>query len=203
MKQVEKQHYQQIYDNKVRFASYWHQIDEINALQPTSVLDIGIGNAFIARHLLSAGQDVTTLDIDPELGPDIVGSVTRIPLSEKSFSVVSCCQVLEHMEYRHFTAALTELRRVARHYVLISLPDRYHHLCLLLKFYPHFTIPLALSFPRLFPKRFEFDGEHYWEIGHRGFGLGKIRKSIDDAGMSIVKSYRVFENSLHHFFLLQ
>jgi len=203
MKQAGTSHYGTIYDNKIRFASYWHQIDEITTLQPSSILDIGIGSAFVARHLMNAGFEVTTLDVDPDLGPACVGSVTRMPFADSSFSVVSCCQVLEHLEFGYFAAALAELRRVARDYVLISLPDRNHHICLLLKLYPQFAIPLSLSLPRLFPKRFAFDGEHHWEIGHRGFSLGRIMKHIDASGLRTLKTYRVFENSLHRFFLLR
>lgn len=202
MKQVEKQHYRNQYDTKGRFASYWHQIDEILALRPSSVLDIGIGNAFVASYLKQSGVNVTTMDIDPDLDPDLVCSVTRMPFSNDAFSVTACFQVLEHLEYRQFALSLAELKRVAQDYVLISLPDRSFHFSLLVKLYPRFAQGISFSLRRFPGKRFKFDGEHYWEIGHRGYGLHRIEKSIQDAGLQIIRTYRVLEKPLHRLFLL-
>jgi SAM-dependent methyltransferase len=203
MKQVEKQHYHHGYDTKGRFASYWHQIDEILALHPSSILDIGIGNGFVADYLRQERLNLTTADIDPDLKPDLVCSVTRLPFSNETFSLASCFQVLEHLEYRQFTESLLELKRVVRDHVLLSLPDRSLHLSLGLKLYPFFSRSVSFSISRHPKAKFRFDGEHYWEIGYRGTGLGQIKKSIGETGLQIVRTYRVLEKPLHRIFLLQ
>ena len=46
--QVEPNHYfNEFYDSKERWISYWHQINEIIKLNPKKVLEIGIGNGFV------------------------------------------------------------------------------------------------------------------------------------------------------------
>jgi len=47
--QFEPNHYfNEKYDSKSRFISYWHQIYEIVRLRPKNVLEIGIGNGFVS-----------------------------------------------------------------------------------------------------------------------------------------------------------
>ena len=48
-----------------------------------------------------------------------------------------------------------------------------------------------------------FDGEHYWEIGKAGYPLNKIIKDIQKTGFKIEKTYRIFENPYHRFFILK
>ncbi len=76
-KQVEAAHYNLKYDSKERFCSYWHQINEITKLKPEKVLEVGIGNGFVSDYLKKRNFNVTTVDIDKDLKPDIVGSVFR------------------------------------------------------------------------------------------------------------------------------
>ncbi|MDR2260270.1 MAG: hypothetical protein LBE06_04915, partial [Azoarcus sp.] len=61
--------------------------------------------------------------------------------------------------------------------------------------------------PFIRPKPHTFDGEHYWEINKRGYSLktvmNAIKKSGEDAGFTLEKHYRVFENPYHHFFVLK
>jgi len=49
----------------------------------------------------------------------------------------------------------------------------------------------------------KFDGEHYWEIGKAEYPLSKIINEIQKAGFKIEKTYRVFENPYHRFFILR
>ena len=37
------------YDQKPRWISYWHQIDEVLRLAPQTVLEIGIGNQWVSH----------------------------------------------------------------------------------------------------------------------------------------------------------
>ncbi len=74
--QVHPNHYlNKSYDSKVRFISYWHQINEIIKLKPKSVLEIGIGNGFVSKYLKERKLDIITLDIDKRLNPDVVGNI--------------------------------------------------------------------------------------------------------------------------------
>ena len=87
--QVSPDHYiDQLYDSKERFISYWHQINEVISLNPKEVLEIGIGNGFVSRYLREKKLNVTTIDIAPDLRPDVAGSIFKMPFIDKCFDVI-------------------------------------------------------------------------------------------------------------------
>ena len=209
-------HYYKEYDSKQRFISYWHQIDEILSLNPERVLEVGIGNGFVSNYLARSGITVMTLDIDKRLNPDVVGSVLKIPFPDRSFNVVSCCEVLEHLPYEDFTRALSEIYRVSRLHAVLSLPD-ITRVCRVniqiptigeirkLVRLPMLRRPIP-NFNKEVPSEIGTVGysiEHYWQIGESGYPLYKIIKDIKSVGFKIQKIYRVFELPLHRFFVLE
>lgn len=202
--QVKPKHYFRLsYDSKERFISYWHQIHEIVRLRPKRVLEIGIGNGFVSKYLKERRVNVLTLDIDEKLKPDIVGSVLGVPFPDNSFEVVACYELLEHLQYENFYKALSEIFRVSKSYAILSLPDagRVYHLYLQIPKVGVFK--RLLSLPRLKNSIHKFDGEHYWEIGKNGYPLSRITKDIERAGFNIEKTYIIFENPYHRFFILK
>lgn len=48
-----------------------------------------------------------------------------------------------------------------------------------------------------------FDGQHYWEIGKVGYSLKTVINDIREVGFEVEKTYRVFENQYHRFFILK
>ena len=202
--QVKPDHYfSKGYDSKERFCSYWHQIEEILSLKPSEVLEIGIGNRFISKYLRERGVNIVTLDIDKELKPDIVGSVLDIPFQDKSFQLVACYELLEHLPYRDTAKALSEISRVSKEYIILSLPD----VDRVYRIYLH--IPKIGEIKRLVPllriKKpiHRFDGEHYWEIGKVGYPLKRILNDIQEQNLQLEKTYRVYEMPYHRFFILR
>jgi len=195
-------YFQEHYETKQRFCSYWHQIDEIRGLLPTCTLEIGVGTGFVSGYLKKQGLSVTTLDCLETLGPDIVGSVLNIPLATDSFDVVSCCQVLEHLPYADFLPALKEIARISKSYVVLSLPDKttVYRIDFDLPRLP--PIRRLIHHPRPRPEIHKLDPEHHWEIGKRGFPLKRIELDIFASALKVVKSYRVFEMPYHRFFIL-
>ncbi|MCD6384438.1 class I SAM-dependent methyltransferase [Candidatus Sumerlaeota bacterium] len=191
------------YDTKGRFCSYWHQLDEILSLKPSTLLEVGIGNKFIADYLQKRGVSLLTLDIERRLRPDVVGDVLAIPFKSGSFEVVCCFEVLEHLPYDKFSQAISELSRVSQRYVLLSLPDVTRHYCVLLTIRKIGLIKKLIHIPRLKPPEHIFDGEHYWEIGKRGYSLKRIKNDIERSGLVIRHSYRVFEYPYHRIFCLE
>ncbi len=197
--QVDMNHYGFSYDHKWRFISYWHQIKEIMNLEPDSILEIGVGNKFVAEYIEDKGIDVTTIDIDKRLKPDITGDVTSLPLKSNSFEVVACFQVLEHIPYKRAKKGLKELKRVSCEYVLISVPDTHR----ILTYHVPIIGKVMIPFPRFKKIEHEYDGEHYWEIGKKEYPLKKIKTLIESVGFEIKKTYRPFEAPYHRFFVLK
>jgi ubiquinone/menaquinone biosynthesis C-methylase UbiE len=200
--QVSTQHYQSGYDTKQRFASYWYQLNEILALQPETVLEVGVGSGVVSHFLETKGVSVSTLDIDKELNPTKSGSVTAIPWKDNTFDVVSCCQVLEHLPFDEFLSALKELRRVSKKGIVLSLPDSSRYW----KFFLHIPFIVMISevvdLPIL-PLEHRFDGQHYWEIGKKGYPKEEILNRMQEAKLEVKKEFRPFENPYHRFFILK
>ncbi len=191
------------YDNKKRFISYWHQINEIAQTGSSNILEIGIGNGFVSNYLLDHGFDIKTLDIDGKLDPDVVGSVLDLPFDENSFELVSCCEVLEHLPFDDVETALQQIYEVASKYVVISVPDRTLCYKLLVKLPVIKRKSFLISIPKLLSKKHIFDGQHYWELGKKGYSVSMFKNVIKKTGFSILKSYRLFEYDNHHMFVLE
>ena len=200
----ESPHYfQPSYDKKSRFASYWHQIDEVRRLAPAAVLEVGIGSGFVSRYLRDHGFNVTTVDIDPEVKPDQVASVLRLPFADRAFAAVMCCEVLEHLPFADFGPVLAELHRVCGGQVVISLPDRTKALPFMA--YVPWIGPVRwlLPWPTIprtaHPGRFS---DHAWEIGAWGCSLGRIKRIMAGRDLVLRRTFRVFERPRHRFFVL-
>lgn len=114
----------------------FHQkiVAEVVSLEPRSFLDAGCGEGFVARRVIEAlpgielvGCDVSTaaLDVAARAIPQarfVSGSVVALPFPDRSFDVVGCFEVLEHLPGDLPRQALGELARVARRGVVLSVP---------------------------------------------------------------------------------
>ncbi len=185
-----------------RWSSYWHQINAILSLKPKSVLEIGKGDGVTGHYLKNiANLDYVSFDIDSKLKPDIIGNIENMKMADDSFDLVCAFEVLEHLPFEKFAAALKEMSRVSKKYVVISLPYWGRHFSLEVRL-PYFG-KLGWHYKAgLIPKKHEFNGEHYWEIGKKGFPINKIKKEIEKSGLRIIKNYNLFESPYHELFIL-
>lgn len=201
--QVDVGHYfRPSYDTKERFISYWYQIDEIISLRPPTILEVGVGNKLVLDYLKKCGYKITSLDIDEGLNPDYVGTILEMPFPDSSFEVVAAYEVLEHLPYEKFSDALSEIHRVSSEYAVLSLPDATRVYEFYLRVPKMGVFKRLITIPRLNPVEHIFNGEHYWEIGKAGYPLKRILHAIDTAGFKVIKTYQVFENPYHRFFVL-
>ncbi len=201
--QVDKAHYEShTYDHKARWLSYWYQLRSISAFNPKKVLEVGPGNGLTASYLKKQGVEVTTLDIDATLNSDIVGSVTKIPLPNSSVDCVLAAEILEHLPWSEVPGALGEIYRVAKVGAVISIPDSRRTL-----FYLSLKLPWLprLDIFRKIQQRDEhkFDGQHYWEMGKRGYSYRTIEKIILASGFNIKRHFVPFDCPTKHFFVLE
>lgn len=202
-KQVEKSAYSfALYISKQRWNSIWHQIDEIIQMQPSNILEIGPGSGLLNMILKLNKFCVETVDIDPELNPDHVASVTKMPFVNNAFELVCAFQVLEHLPYEKALCAFEEMARVSEKKIIISLPDAKPIWSY--SFYipflgsRHFTLTRPFSRKKLH----KFDGEHYWEVNKIGYELDKVLNDLSKF-MCLIQTYRVEENPTHRFFIFE
>jgi ubiquinone/menaquinone biosynthesis C-methylase UbiE len=93
-----------------------------------SVLEVGCGRGFLAGRLAARGSAVTACDIGVNEAtrrrcPGVLfaeASVERLPFPDRSYDTVICTHTLEHV--RDLPGALRELRRVARHELIVVVP---------------------------------------------------------------------------------
>jgi SAM-dependent methyltransferase len=199
--QVDKAHYHfDTYAFEGRFVSYYHQLREVLALAPSSVLEVGVGDRVFGSFIQNNTDVVyTSVDVAEDLHPDVVGSVLKLPFADKSFDVVCAFEVLEHLPFAEFEKAVSELARVARTHVVISIPHFGPMLSFSLKipFLPQLRFAMKLPFP----KEHIFNGQHYWEIGKRNYPLTRIRAILARHG-NLTRDFVPFNSSYHHFFVL-
>jgi ubiquinone/menaquinone biosynthesis C-methylase UbiE len=201
MKQVPRSNYGfERYCIPERWASYRYQIEEILAADPSSVLEIGAGDA-VTRSYIAHNTPIAyrTVDIAEDLQPDTVASVADLPFQDGAFDVAVAFQVLEHIPFEAFEQCLSELHRVARSRVIISVP----HFGPAYKFWfkgrllPEWRFAIKLPYPR----KQVFDGQHYWEIGKKGYPKARVR-SVIEKQFVIDKEFVPWENQYHRFFVL-
>lgn len=200
--QVPREHYF-AHIPKRRWISYWYQIKEVLETNEKKVLEVGVGNKTVSNFLSNAGLDVTTLDHDESLNPDVLGDVTNLSnhFKPNSFGVVLCAEVLEHLPFEYFNTVLNDLNKVSAKYVVLSLPYIGIILPFRIKLPALKEINFNLKIP-LFWKKHKFDGEHYWVIGKKGYGYGKIKRMLQYHFL-IKKAYSPLEHPNHHFFILR
>jgi len=204
-KQVSADHYNfGRYLTIKRWSSIWHQLQQVLDLHAESVLELGPGPGtfkVVAEHL---GLHVETFDIDPELKPDHVGDARSMKFGDNSFDIVCAFQMLEHLEYSSALEVIAEMSRVAKEYVVISLPDSR----VLWKY--SFYLPrlgqrtFFLPRPSLNRRLHKFDGEHHWEINKKGYELGNVIQDLSAASNAkLLRTFRAEENTFHRFFVFK
>jgi SAM-dependent methyltransferase len=200
-KQVEAGHYAFArYMSAPRWASLWHQLDTVLRLQPRRVLEVGPGPGVFKRVAAQFGVAVETLDLDPELKPDHIGSATALPFDDGAFDLVCAFQMLEHLPYEQSLRAFEQMLRVARRHVVLSLPDART----MWRF--SFHVPRRGSVDWLLPKPsvglrpHVFDGEHHWELNTQQHPLAQVVADLS-ARCRLDRTWRVPELAYHRFFV--
>ena len=194
------------YDDMERFISYYQQVKFITDLNPEHVLEIGIGNKTLVNYMKEHNLPIQTCDIDKNLDPDFVGDIRDLPLESESFDVVCAFQILEHISFDEVGKALDELYRVSKKYVIISVPYTPVHFEMIIRstityrlFNKH-KISLFLKSEKL-SRLWEYDGQHYWEMGKRNYTRKKV-KDLLKSKFRIIREKRI-DLGYQYFFVLQ
>jgi len=93
----------------------------LGELRPETLLDAGCGEGeMLRRQVVPAGVRTVLLDRNADSAARVLGSVDALPFASQSFDVVTCFEVLEHLQDP--ARAVRELARVARRAVVVSVP---------------------------------------------------------------------------------
>lgn len=96
-----------------------------------TLLDVGCGNGLFLKHMSElkgryferlCGADRSSAALACVQSEKVQASVDSLPFSKDEFDAVSCMEVLEHLPQTTYIGALNELSRIARRYILISVP---------------------------------------------------------------------------------
>jgi len=192
------------YYHKSRWMTYYIQYQSLFNANVSTVLEIGPGGGVTTSVLRQHSIKVTTLDLDPQIKPDVVGNVTKLPFADNTFDAVVGFEILEHLPFEQFAVALKEMNRVSKKHVFISLPDHAHSL-----FYGTFKIPflkefsLQIRIPAFNNKKYWAPCGHHWESGNRDYPLSKITKEIQKAGLLLDNTYISNSCPMTRFFFMK
>lgn len=189
-----------------RWNSFWYQIKETLESSPASVLEVGKGSGLLTFVLTELGVSVTTIDPDKRLAPHKVGDVRKLPFKDSSFDTVTCFQVLEHIPFADVPKAISELARVSKKNVIISIPEPYNSfIAMSLKLIPFLRKTTFVRKITLFPsllKKLPKGGTHHWELNRPGFSESSLKTIFLKNSLSITKTFCPEENLYHRFYVL-
>jgi hypothetical protein len=191
------------YVSKERWSSYFEQVHEVLAScsdpKQLKVLEIGPGRNLLKRIISDEVDLYHTYDVDDRsiANYNSIDDLDSIP--DGYFDCVLAFQVLEHMPIEESVILFTEMARLARNTVIISLPNsrpmwkytiyipKWKHLNLLIP-NPFWKSPVNVS-----------DGNHFWELERQGYSTNKIFTLLESSGnVRLDKNYRIFDNAYHH-----
>lgn len=94
-----------------------------------SLLDVGCGNGLFLDHIAATksldrlcGVDRSQEALAHVKHEKLTCDVNSLPFKDNEFDIVSCQEVLEHLPAMTYEAAVSEIARVARQAILISVP---------------------------------------------------------------------------------
>lgn len=95
-----------------------------------SILDIGCGNGYILNFLHKlhkyeklVGVDFSSTALDYLQTEKYLMDISELNFEDNSFDLVMCNEVLEHLTQDEYAQALSELQRISRKYILVTVPN--------------------------------------------------------------------------------
>jgi len=100
---------------------------QLTPLDATTVLDVGARDGCVSCPLADRGAQVTAVDLDQPtfVHPRVttgVGDARHLAFADRSFNLVVCSEVLEHIAPDQLPRIASEFKRVAANYILIGVP---------------------------------------------------------------------------------
>ncbi len=90
----------------------------------TTFLDIGGSDGVFKIMLEYWGYTVAMIDIDPKTNDAIKANAIHLPFKDNSFDAVVALEIIEHLNDVELPLATAEMKRVAKKYVVVSVPNK-------------------------------------------------------------------------------
>ncbi len=95
-----------------------------------SILDVGCGRGGLINLLFSLNKYDRIIGFDWSWealryvqAVKIQGEITNLPFKDKSFDLVICMEVLEHLEDENLERTILEIERISKKYIIITVPN--------------------------------------------------------------------------------
>lgn len=114
-------------DIEKRKKSYYRVAADLIPSDVKSILDIGCGEGSFLNTLQDSyslvGVDISRTALKHLEKQKIQSNIGSLPFKSKNFDLVSSLEVLEHLTQDTFANAVSEIKRVANKYVILSVPN--------------------------------------------------------------------------------
>jgi 2-polyprenyl-3-methyl-5-hydroxy-6-metoxy-1,4-benzoquinol methylase len=190
--------------------TYWHQINSILLNKPKTILEVGVGTGLVSSYMRALGIEVTTVDINPSLEPDYIGSVLDLEeiVQGKVFDVVLCARVLHHLPYDSFPKAIEQISIVSAKAAVVTLPVDDFRFYLMSRYTSSnirtFSIPIPLFLKRKIVSVLTKNKDQsrfisgLWKINDQtGVSFSDIKSTVEKQ-WEIVAEYKIPEDSAHY-----
>lgn len=103
----------------------------VSAIPPgiQRVLDVGCGDGRLSQIIRErnrcflVGFDLSMTALQRLSGPKVCGSAAQMPFADRSFDLVVCTEMMEHLPEEIYPVVLKEMARVAKDAILITVPN--------------------------------------------------------------------------------
>lgn len=186
-----------------RLYAYIEQYRYVN--EGDNILEIGKG-AGIFGDIARRTANYSSMDIDPRTEPDIVANVSNWNSMEDlagKYTVIFCCQVLEHMPFCQAVEAFQNILRLGARMVVLSLPDRRFAIKICVRLHA-LSLRKVISIPWSGRDvNITNNSEHHWEIckGNSSEVQHIFRNPAFD--YKLILEYRFYERTKQHFYIYE
>jgi len=110
--------------------SDYKRVSDIMASIPSdvnSILDVGCGGGVFVNGAKAVIKSIVAVDRSRSAlnyieVPCALGDISHLPFKDSSFDLVTCLEVLEHIPLANYSLALSELSRISKKYIIITVP---------------------------------------------------------------------------------
>lgn len=115
-------------DKEKRMETYYKKAAELFPSDVKRVLDVGCGEGsfieLIQDKYFVVGSDFSRAALCYFKNQKTLNDISNMPFKDGSFDLITCLEVLEHLDKDTFIMAISEMKRVATTYIVVSVPNK-------------------------------------------------------------------------------